>query len=163
MPKDRVTLDEAYAGSTRAFFGSWFAMLGGMYVAIMFGVTFVAKAPVARALGLPANTAEAYLLDMTILIAVPMGTAIWFYVDRKKKQLRNMKTIFLDRQSGETLVSATYNPNTIYRLLDRNMDDGTVRITTVWNPNGPIDKGDTHVTSADAIEPLDKEKFLQQG
>lgn len=162
MAKDRVTLDEAYGASARAFFGSWFAMLGGLYVAFMFALTFIAKAPIARSLGMPKNAAEAYLLDMAILIALPMGIAIWLYVNQKRKQVYAMKTAFLERQGNEDLVSAVYSPNTVYRVASRMPDEGMIQIVAVWNPNGPVESGETHTAKSDAVEPLDRTRFLQQ-
>lgn len=162
MSKDRVTLDEAHAGATRAFFGSWFAMLGGLYVAVMFAITFIAKAPIARSFGMPENSAEAYLLDMAILIALPLGIAIWLYMNKKRKQVYAMKVAFLDRHGDEELVSALYNPNTIYRVQSRYPDDGKLQVVAVWNPNGPVSNGDTHITKAAAVEPLDTARFMQQ-
>lgn len=105
-----------------------------LYLLVVFKVALSAR-PISRLMGLPANFAEAILLDICVLV-LPLVAAIFAYLHWRTAQQRLVREAFMREFEARDLVASAFNRNLIYVVLERGPEGTILKAQAVWTADG---------------------------
>lgn len=159
MADDRVTMDEAVGRGVRAYFSNSFYWLSMAWVLLGLYAMLSYRGLISRQLGLPATSAEVYILCFGIAYA-PVAVALWIYIRRLNRARVERRERFAAAHDAATLLTYEFDPQRIYRVVSEECAAGTVEVTLVWSANRPVRGSERWTAARTAFRDFDAEAFV---
>lgn len=160
MSRKRVGIDDAIGQGVRGFYSSWLVMLSALWAMAGSALVFLYKAPIGRTFGLPAGSAEALLVDLSLVLS-PIVIAVWQRTRKVAAARRARRAAFIAENADQPLLAFLYDPQRIYLVVGETAEGDTVDVVPIWNANGAIENGTVSTAERAAFRPFDANAFAK--